>query len=69
MEHTIRIRPDVPSRWVIVDTVLHEINHAIFWAYLLRDNDDEERTVATIATGWTQVFRDNPALLAWIGSA
>lgn len=65
-EMTIRVRPDVPSVVHVIDTVLHEIMHAIFWAYLLREADDEERTVGTLATGWTQVYRDNPGLVRWL---
>lgn len=57
------------SPYGIADTLIHEINHAIFWAYGLRDDDAEERTVATMATGWTQVYRDNPWLLDWLKKA
>lgn len=49
-----------------LDTVLHEVFHAIYWAYNIEDRDDEERTVATLATGLTQVLRDNPQVLKYI---
>lgn len=52
-----------------VDTLLHEINHAIYWAYSMDDNDKEERIVGTFATAWTQVYRDNPELLKFIGDS
>lgn len=53
----------------IADTLLHEILHAIWWAYGIEDRDEEERTVATMATAWTQVYRDNPWLLKWLAKA
>ena len=49
-----------------VDSLLHEIGHAIWWAYNIEESDPEERVVRTQATAWTQVFRDNPQLLPWI---
>ena len=52
---------------VLVDTVLHEINHAI-WAIgnLKTEKEEEERVVAVMASYWTQIFRDNPELIKWI---
>ena len=50
----------------LIDTLIHEINHAIYWAYGIDDADKEERLVATMATAWTQIYRDNPALLTMI---
>lgn len=49
-----------------IETVLHEITHAIYDAYVIRAGDDEERTVTTLAKGWAQVYHDNPALLRWM---
>lgn len=53
----------------MVDTVLHEVTHAIYWAYVIEDKDEEERIVTTMARAWTQVWRDNPDLLGWLGLA
>ncbi len=65
MESNIRI--DTSVNYIkIVDTLLHEISHAIYWAYGMEDEDKEERIVATFATAWTQIYRDNPFLLQWI---
>lgn len=50
----------------MVYTLIHEINHAIYWAYKLDDEDKEERIVSTFATAWTQIYRDNPALMDFI---
>lgn len=49
----------------IIDSLIHEINHAIYWVYKLEESDGEERLVGTMATGWTQVYRDNPWLLKY----
>ena len=64
-ESMIRIDPNI-DKIKGIDTLLHELNHAIYWAYGLEDADKEERVVATFATAWTQVFRDNPDLLEFI---
>lgn len=53
-----------PSK--VLDTMLHEVLHAMYWAYGMQDEDKEERMVGTMATAWTQVWRDNPGLLAWV---
>ena len=52
---------------VLVDTVLHELNHAI-WAIgnLKSEKEEEERVVAVMASYWTQILRDNPHLVKWI---
>lgn len=52
----------------VVDTVIHEVGHALWWVYRLRRKDDQERIVAALATGWTQVWRDNPELLGWMAA-
>ena len=66
---TIRIQRSMPSATKAVDTFLHEVLHAIYFAWGIEDEDKEERTVAAIATAWTQIFRDNPWLIRWIGEA
>lgn len=67
MEQAIYIQVDMPTPQKAVDTMLHEIGHAIYWAYDMDDEDKEERIVATMATGWTTIYRNNPELLSWIG--
>jgi hypothetical protein len=67
-ELMIRVEETAASPASAVDTLLHEIGHAIWFAYLLEDTDKEERTVATMATAWTQIYRDNPELVAWIAA-
>lgn len=69
VEQRISIQLDHVTRFKAVDTVLHELGHAIYWAYGLEDEDKEERIVSTMSTGWTSIYRDNPWLLDWIKSA
>tara|TARA_Y100000289_G_C3914335_1_gene146505 strand:+ start:215 stop:532 length:318 start_codon:yes stop_codon:yes gene_type:complete len=64
----MRIRVDENLKGtVLVDTVLHELNHAI-WAIgnLKTEKEEEERVVAVMASYWTQILRDNPHLVKWI---
>ena len=66
-QQRIRIQEKPPSTHSAVDTMLHEISHAIFTAYHLRaDHDSEERIVSVFGSAWVQIYRDNPILLAWI---
>lgn len=53
----------------LLDTVLHEILHAIYFAHNIEGRDGEERTVTMLATAWAQVYRDNPHLLRWLTKA
>lgn len=62
----IQLTPEQPNAPFAVDTMMHEIIHAIFSIHHLDKEDDEERIVSSIASALTQVYRDNRALLAWI---
>jgi|TARA_R110000796_G_scaffold112756_1_gene224402 hypothetical protein len=62
----IRIEQNLKGT-ALVDTVLHEILHAIWKLGQLKDKrEDEERAVAIMATYLTQVLRDNPVMLTWL---
>lgn len=62
----IRIEENLKGS-ALVDTVLHEILHAIWKLGQLKDKrEDEERAVAIMATYLTQVLRDNPKMLTWL---
>jgi len=62
----IRIEENLKGS-ALVDTVLHEILHAIWKLGQLKDKrEDEERAVAIMATYLTQVLRDNPNMLTWL---
>lgn len=62
----ITLSPEHPNPIYALDTILHEVIHAISRIQGLRKNDDEERIANTLASGLTQVLRDNPQLVAWI---
>lgn len=65
IECCMRVDPTV-NPMKVLDTLLHEINHAIYWSYGMEDEDKEERIVGTMATAWAQIYRDNPKLVSWI---
>ncbi len=67
-EQLIRIQVRNRQFYEVVCTLVHEINHVIYWAYELDDGDKEERICGALATGWAQVYRDNPEIIAFIGS-
>jgi len=49
------------------NTMLHEIFHALWFAHNMKSKEGEEETsVAALATGMTQVFKDNPDLIKWL---
>lgn len=64
--HVIRVKIDGENDWSIADTLIHEILHGIYRTYSVSDDDGEERVVSVMATGLTQVFRDNPRLVKWL---
>jgi hypothetical protein len=65
----IEIADDQGTGVRALETVLHEITHAIYNSYVIRSGDDEERTVTTLAKAFAQVYHDNPALLRWMSKA
>lgn len=67
VENVMRIDTSYPHN--TLGTFLHEINHAIWWAYALEDGDTEERIAEVMSTAWIQIYRDNPEVLAFINNA
>ena len=49
-----------------VDLILHELGHCIAYQYNFEKNNNEEHTVNSMATGYTEIFKRNPLLLQWI---
>ena len=49
-----------------MNTLIHELFHAIFYVYNIEEKDEEERVVNTFANGWHQVLSDNPAMLNYL---
>ena len=63
---TIELENAPANGFMAVDTLLHELGHAIRWAFHLKPHHGEEHLVTLTATAWTQIFRDNPWLTPWI---
>ena len=63
-----RIRIDKGlKKGALVDTLIHEINHAVFAIGRLKSKEEkEERICSVMASVWTQIFRDNPHLMRFI---
>ena len=65
-ECVIRIDATLPGP-MLLNFFLHELFHAIYWAYGICDEDKEERLCGVLSTALTQVLRDNPELVKWLG--
>jgi hypothetical protein len=63
---TIKIDGVAPSKAWVVDTLLHELLHAVWNERGLPKKANEERAVKTLGTGLLGLFQDNPKLLTWI---
>lgn len=48
-----------------VSLILHELGHAIYYIYNLKDRD-EEATVDSFANGYTEIFKRNKQLSKWM---
>ena len=69
VKQTISVQEWMASRYKCVDTVVHEIAHAMYWAYDIKDDDKEERIICAMGSGWMAFYRDNPWFLDWVKSA
>ena len=49
-----------------LDTMIHEIGHAIYHFYNITDEDVEERIVNQMGVAWAQVWVDNPDLVKFL---
>lgn len=66
----IRIDPTLPTPIKLLDTLLHELDHAVWWVAGFRgDEISEEDAVTRTSPVRTGLFRDNPWLTAWIARA
>lgn len=50
------------NRGQALEVLFHEIMHAIFFVYVIKDEDKEERTVSILGTALACLFQDNPEL-------
>jgi len=58
--HQMKIEIDMTStKQQLKRTIWHEILHAIFYVYSIKDEDKEERIVETLSKAIIQVFKDN----------
>ena len=62
----IDIQREMPDVHQAINTLLHEVLHAIYWAYGIEDGDKEERVVNHFALALLTLHRDNPWLADWI---
>lgn len=69
VEQLIRLQADMPTRYKAVDTFFHEVSHAIFWSYGIKNEDNEERIVSALGSALAALHRDNPWLVEWIEGA
>lgn len=65
-EQQIRLHERYISGSMAVDTVLHEVVHAVFAVGTVNVEQGEEHVVSTLATYLTQIVRDNPGFVVWL---
>ena len=51
------------------NTLLHEVLHCCYRTMDIQDEDGEERTVTKLANAMSQVWQDNPELIAFLDAA
>ena len=68
-EQEIRLHPKFPTGALAVDTLLHELLHAAWFASANPRQCGEERAVSGLSPVLTQIIRDHPEILAWMQKA
>lgn len=63
---TISLNSQLASKEATTTIFLHELLHAIYWFFGLKEKSKEERVVDNLSTGLAMVYKDNPKLVAWI---
>lgn len=67
--HTVTLDEGAPER-VALDTLFHELDHAIAWTYAafpnVKQDDREEHAVLMLGNGRTELLIRNPALVDWM---
>lgn len=64
-----RIRVDTSDIEESKGTLLHEILHAIWYEYEIKERTTEESTVMKLEKGLIQVIKDNPCVLIYINQS
>ena len=63
----IELQKDFPCPGRALETLVHEVLHAVYHAFDIPSEDADEETVVTkMAGGLAQVIIDNPALIEWL---
>ena len=63
----IRMHPNLKGKpETFLNTMIHEILHAVWDQMAIADHNDEERDVTCVANGIAGVILDNPKLGPWI---
>jgi hypothetical protein len=65
-EQEIRLHQQYASGSMAVDTILHEVIHAIFAVGTVQVEQGEEHVVSNVATYLAQIIRDNPDFVSWL---
>lgn len=65
-KHTIYLAETFETPRQEAETAIHEIMHAIYSVFGVRDKDQEERVVGLMSVGMASVIRDNPKLIEWL---
>ena len=62
----IELRDDLEG-WHLLEVLIHEMLHAIYYERDLRPESDEEHTVSNLAGGLTAILHQNPEIRKLIG--
>ena len=65
-EQEIRLHQEYASGSMAVETVLHEVIHAVFAVATVQVEQGEEHVVSSLATYLAQIIRDNPEFVRWL---
>jgi hypothetical protein len=69
-EQIITLQDAYPCPGQAIDTILHEVLHALARAYRIEfEENDEEGVVDPLAGALAAFFLDNPAFLLWLAGA
>ncbi len=68
-EQEIRLQPKFATGALAIDTLIHELLHAAWFASALPRQCGEERAVSGLSPLVTQIIRDHPEILAWMQKA
>lgn len=63
MQQIYVLQNDETHEDFVIDTMLHEILHAVQYHYILKEQPDDETLVVLLTTALTQLIKDNPKLV------